>query len=135
MMKLYSLDQAAQKLVLDARKRKPDSLNQGYKMRLTVAYGLERFWGESLRLGREPENASYWKQTWDALVEILANAGLTLPNDSPDLKDVDAIEAMAKKLWAIPIEDQRIAISVLTQLCDSIVWWTQRYKVGKSNSD
>lgn len=135
MMKLYSLDQAAQKLVLDARKRKSESLNQGYKMRLTVAYGLERFWGESLRLGREPENASYWKQTWDALVKILADAGLSLPNDSPDPKDVDAIEAMAEKLWAIPIEDQRIAISVLTQLCDSIVWWTQRYKVGKSNSD
>lgn len=135
MMKLYSLDQAAQKLVLDARKRNAQSLNQGYKMRLTVAYGLERFWGESLRLVREPENASYWKEAWDALVKILAEAGLTLPNDSPDPKDVDAVEAMAQQLWAIPIEDQRIAISVLTQLCDSIVWWTQRYKVGKNNSD
>lgn len=135
MMKLYSLDQVAQKLVLDARKRKSE-FNQGYKMRLTVAYGLERFWGESLRLGRESEkNALYWKDTWEALVKILAEAGLTLPNDSPDPNNVDAIEAMAEKLWAIPIEDQRIAISVLTQLCDSIVWWTQRYKVGKSNSD
>lgn len=135
MMKLYSLDQAAQKLVLDARRRKSESLNQGYKMRLTVAYGLERFWGESLRLSREPENASYWKETWDALVKILAEAGLTLPNDSPDPRDVDAVEDMAQQLWAIPIEDQRIAISVLTQLCDSIVWWTQRYKVGRSDSD
>ena len=58
----YGLDQAAQKLVLDAKQRNKDSLNQGYKMRMSVAYGLERFWGEHLRLqNKEPEKSQYWK--------------------------------------------------------------------------
>ena len=52
--KSYRLDQLAQRLVLDARQRDPQSLNQAYKMRMATAYGLERFWGEHLRLqGRE----------------------------------------------------------------------------------
>ena len=41
----YGLDQIAQRLVLDAKGRNPDSLNQGHKMRMSTAYGLERFWG------------------------------------------------------------------------------------------
>ena len=41
----YELDRAAQRLVLQARGRDPKSLNQSYKMRMAVAYGLERFWG------------------------------------------------------------------------------------------
>jgi hypothetical protein len=46
----HSLDQIAQKLVLDAKGRERKSLNQSFKMREAVAYGLERFWGEHLRL-------------------------------------------------------------------------------------
>jgi len=41
----YDLDHLAQEIVLKARKKDPDSLNQAYKMRATCAYGLERFWG------------------------------------------------------------------------------------------
>lgn len=48
--KSYELDRVAQKLVLSARERDPDSMNQSHKMRMSVAYGLERFWGEHLRL-------------------------------------------------------------------------------------
>jgi len=48
----YGLDQVAQRLVLDAKERNTDSLNQSYKMRMATAYGLERFWGEHLRLQR-----------------------------------------------------------------------------------
>jgi hypothetical protein len=39
------------------------------------------------------------------------------------------IQAMSESLWALSVEDQRVAIAVLTQLCDCLVWWTQRYKV------
>ena len=54
------------------KKRDEKSLNQSYKMRMAVAYGLERFWGEHLRLqAKEPEKSQYWKDTWDALVGIL----------------------------------------------------------------
>lgn len=41
----YDLDREAQKLVLTAKERDRDSLNQAFKMRESVAYGLERFWG------------------------------------------------------------------------------------------
>jgi hypothetical protein len=118
----YGLDRAAQKLVLAARSRDTDSLNQSFKMRMTVGYGLERFWGEQLRLQRnEGTKAVYWKATWDALVEILKPTGVILPND------IDP-EIMAQNLWSLDLEDQRLALAVLTQLCDCLIWWTQRYK-------
>ena len=125
----YGLDQSAQKLVLMARKRDPQSLNQSYKMRMAVPYGLERFWGEHLRLkGREEDKALYWKETWNELVKVMTKAGITLPNDKIDPEDTTQIQVMSQKLWNISTEDQRVSLAVLTQLCDSIVWWTQRYK-------
>jgi len=132
----HSLDQIAQRLVLDARQRDRKSLNQSFKMREAVAYGLERFWGEHLRLkGRSKNNgdefdckSQYWKATWDALVSIMKPAGVEIPNDSVDVRNPKTVQAMAGKLWSISVEDQRIILAVLTQLCDAIVWWTQRYK-------
>lgn len=126
----YELDRAAQKLVLDARERDPKSLNQSHNMRMAVAYGLERFWGEHLRLkGREETKAIFWKETWDALEQIMKKAGVTIPNDAISSSETRKIQIMSEKLWALPVEDQRVAIAVLTQLCDCLVWWTQRYKV------
>jgi hypothetical protein len=130
--KSYELDRIAQKLVLDARERDPKSLNQSYKMRMAVAYGLERFWGEHLRLkGKEETKSKYWKETWDALHNVMDQAGVTIPNDPVNPNRVQDIQAMSAKLWKLSIEDQRVAIAVLTQLCDCIVWWTQRYKTGR----
>jgi hypothetical protein len=120
----YGLDQQAQRLVLAAKKRDKDSLNQSFKMRTTAAYGLERFWGEQLRLrGKEQTKSDYWKETWDALVKILEPTGVELPNNITDP------EAMAQKLWSLSLDDQRLALAVLTQLCDCLIWWTQRHKV------
>lgn len=125
----YGLDQAAQKLVLAAKQRDQDSLNQGYKMRMAVAYGLERFWGEHLRLqGKQQPKADYWKDTWNTLVEIMAQTGVAIPNDAIRVNDVPSIQAMSEKLWQLDLQDQRVALAVLTQLCDCIVWWTQRHK-------
>ena len=127
--KSYGLDRSAQKLVLQAKQRDDKSLNQSYKMRMAVAYGLERFWGEHLRLqGKEQTKSDYWKATWDALVKIMAEAGIAIPNDPVQSEQTRAIEAMSEKLWSLSLADQRVALSVLTQLCDCIVWWTQRYK-------
>jgi hypothetical protein len=143
----YELDRAAQKLVLDARERDPKSLNQSHNMRMAVAYGLERFWGEHLRLkpnkdekdykqkDKEDNNKSqYWKETWDEFSQIMNKSGVIIPNEPlhPDTKGkipTGEILGMSQKLWALPVEDQRVAIAVLTQLCDCLVWWTQRYKV------
>jgi hypothetical protein len=125
----YGLDRKAQELVLNARQRDPQSLNQSYKMRMATPYGLERFWGEHLRLqGKEQDKADYWKETWDALVEVMQQAGVKLPNDRVQADDTRSIQAMSQKLWDVKVTDQRVALAVLTQLCDCIVWWTQRYK-------
>jgi len=130
--KEYNLDRIAQKLVLAAKLRDRDSLNQSFKMRESVSYGLERFWGEHLRLqSKEPNKAQYWKETWDKLVETMAEAGIPIPNDTVQINDTESVQAMAEKLWELKLEDQRITLAVLTQLCDCLVWWTQRYKGTK----
>lgn len=135
----YDLDYYAQELVLEFRDTK-DVLNESHKMRMTIAYGLERFWGEHLRLERDKsEKAKYWKAVWNKLHEILHDAGMeNFPNDdvksqNPDKKkrkeeETKKIKEMAKKLWSMSLDDQRVALMVLTQFCDSLVWWTQRYK-------
>jgi len=125
----YGLDREAQKLVLLARTLDESTLNQTYKMRTTISYGLERFWGEHLRLQkREPAKSRYWKATWDTFVRIMALSGINLPNDPVRVEDVQSIQLMSEKLWQISLVDQQVALSVLTQLCDCLVWWTQRYK-------
>ncbi|MCW6051356.1 hypothetical protein K4039_14980 [Lyngbya sp. CCAP 1446/10] len=148
----HSLDQIAQKLVLAAKDRvvldkerkvlldnkgqSKNSLNQSFKMREAVAYGLERFWGEHLRCqGKSKWNrdefdnkSKYWKDTWDALVSIMHQAGVIIPNPPVDINRPDTVKSMAQELWKLDIQDQRIILAVLTQLCDCIVWWTQRYK-------
>jgi hypothetical protein len=137
----YGLDQIAQDLVLKALKRDGKSLNQSYKMRMAVSFGLERFWGEHLRLGAnnkkqaEIDKAQFWKDTWDELVKVMAKAGVTIPNDSVSVTNVDQVRAMSEKLWKLEIHEQRVSLTVLTQLCDCIVWWTQRYKVGREDGD
>ncbi len=127
--KSYDLDREAQKLVLNAKQRDDKSLNQSYKMRMAVAYGLERFWGEHLRLqAKEPKKSQYWKETWDALVGIMEQAGVLIPNEPVDANNVKQIQKMSDQLWQLKIDEQRVSLAVLTQLCDCIVWWTQRYK-------
>lgn len=127
--KSYGLDRIAQKLVLDAKERDKDSLNQGYKMRMATAYGLERFWGEHIRLQRkEPTKSQYWKDTWDELVSIMAQAGIAIPNQQVEANDVGSIRDMSEELWKLNSDIQQVTLAVLTQLCDCIVWWTQRYK-------
>jgi hypothetical protein len=134
--KSYELDRIAQKLVLVARENDPKSLNQSHKMRMSVAYGLERFWGEHLRLqGKEESKSKYWKATWDELSEVMLKVGITLPKDKIQAADTKKIQDISTRLWALPVEDQRVTLAVLTQLCDCIVWWTQRYKIGRSTDE
>jgi hypothetical protein len=137
----YGLDQIAHRLVrralaidLDNTIEGTSCLREAYEMQESVAYGLERFWGEALRHeGKQQKNATYWKATWTELVGILGTAGVTLPND----QDADV---MSRKLWGDLALDgtnngatlthahRQLSLAVLTQLCDCMVWWTQRYK-------
>jgi len=115
----YKLDKVAHDLVEDRKNNQRDVLGQVYKMRTTVAYGLERFWGEQLRL--EGEESKYWKETWDKFVEIMAWADITIPNTGDQSQQIS-------QLWQFPMDDRKVALAVLTELCDCMVWWTQRYK-------
>jgi hypothetical protein len=127
----YKLDQVAHDLVFARKDQKVDGeknvLGQVYKMRTAVAYGLERFWGEQLRL--DGEESAYWKATWDALVNIMALADITIPNSVDRSDQISA-------LWSeeFSIDDRKVSIAVLTQLCDCMVWWTQRYKNTESGN-
>ena len=119
-LELYKLDEVAHNLVAEHTQNR-DVITQAYNMRTTVVYGLERFWGEHLRL--EGEKADYWKDTWDKLAEILGSAGIQLPTDSDqDIRDT------ARELWDLDPKHRKVALAVLTQLCECMVWWTQRYK-------
>jgi len=132
----YDLDRVAQKLVLLARERDSQSLNQSHKMRMAVSYGLERFWGEHLRLqGKEEAKSKYWKSTWDAFCDVMAETGLQLPKDQIKADETKKIQDISSRLWALSLEEQRVAMAVLTQLCDCLVWWTQRYKTGRFADD
>lgn len=155
----YKLDEIAQELVLDALERSQDSpksqdsLNQSYKMRTTVAFGLERFWGEHVRLlakgksdkksDKESENYKkglYWHDTWKVFRKTMGEAQIHLPKPLKKGGKPEELKQIAGQFWgSVPIkvgeteviltlEDRRVAQAVLTQLCDCLVWWTQRYK-------
>ncbi|PAX52132.1 hypothetical protein [Brunnivagina elsteri] len=138
--KPYNLDQEAQRLVLSFR-NKEGVIGQSHKMRIPVAYGLERFWGEHLRLlgkndAKEREKGKYWQSVWQEFVKIMKRTGVELPADEISDRDTDKVEKVAEKLWSLSLDDQKICLSVLTQFCDSLVWWTQRYKkVGDRDDD
>ena len=125
----YKLDQAAHDLVFPRRNMRSDGdknvLGQAYKMRTAIAYGLERFWGEQLRL--KDDEATYWKDTWDKLVEIMLFADIQIPNHNDRDQQIH-------ELWNFPMNDRKVAIAVLTQLCDCMVWWTQRYKQPENDN-
>lgn len=129
----YDLDHHAQALVIKYAGHK-DVLNESHKMRMTIAYGLERFWGERFRLqGDSQDKANYWQDVWTTVAEkILAPAGIVLPNKpiSQNRKHQD-IEAMARQIWKMKRGDGEVALMVIAQFCDSLVWWTQRYKQSR----
>jgi len=133
----YNLDHLAQEIVLQARHRDPASLNQAHKMRASCAYGLERFWGEHLRLkDKEPEKAAFVGDVWKALVGILEQAGVSLPATLLSSSDAEAtIQGVAAQIWSLKPQEQQVALAVLTALCDAVVWWTQRLKTGVNGAN
>lgn len=135
----YQLDHWAQQLVIQFRDTE-DVLSESHKMRMACAYGLERFWGEHLRFqgsknSKEKAKGNYWKAAWTTIAKILASADIQLPDSQGTVKltERESIENTAKAIWGLDPDDQRVALMVLTQFCDSLVWWTQRYKIKKND--
>lgn len=132
----FDLDHKAQQIVLNARQRDHESLNQAFKMRATCAYGLERFWGEHLRLRRVDTNrADFVKETWEEFIEIIGSSkpGIEIPRTHSSAELPEALlTAELKKIWALSHTDQQECLAVLVALCDAIVWWTQRLKIKPS---
>lgn len=135
----HQLDYSAQQLVIKYRDQK-NVLNESHKMRMSVAYGLERFWGEHLRFERENGDESknkgeYWKSVWVTLAKILKAADINLPDaeGKVSINQTTQIGETVRVIWEeMTPEERRIALMVLTQLCDALVWWTQRYKKSRN---
>lgn len=123
-LEILGLDYEAQQIVL--RYRDKEAINQAHKMRSTVAYGLERFWGERLRL--KGDDANYWREVWQTISRILATAGINLPDPDADTINTNEIQAVTQALWNFPMDQRKVALSILLEFCDCLVWWTQRYK-------
>lgn len=128
----FGLDNLAHQIVLNARRRDPDSLNQAYKMRAACAYGLERFWGEHLRLAdKEIHKAALVADVWKAFTDIMRNArpDIQLPGVMLSKQaDENLIQSLATQIWAIPVQDHHMCLSTLSSLCDAVVWWSQRLR-------
>ena len=142
----YLIDDCAQKVVNNAILRDPTlkSLGQVFKMRMATAYGLERFWGEYLRLkaGTEQERlkAEIINDTWKLMKnEILAGTGIDLPYDPGlNLKDSAAIRESLSQIWEINNNKPRqaqVVLAILTTFCDAIVWWKNRLAPGFLSDD
>lgn len=134
---LYNLDHLAIEIVLKANKRdetdQTDSSNQAHKMRAACAYGLERFWGESRRLSKEEQTkgeqnkALFIGDVWNGLAGLIAQAGIVIPCEMTNQGASASEEStIINQIWALTRYEQSVALAVLTNLCDSIVWWTQR---------
>ena len=135
----YRIDDCARQVVLKALQRDPkgESLSQVFKMRVTCAYGLERFWGEYLRLKQksaERMKAEIILDTWRFMSEeILADTGIDLPFEpNLTLNDQAAVRRSLVQLWDLratqPYQAQ-VALSVLTTFCEAIIWWKNRLAV------
>jgi hypothetical protein len=129
----YSLDRHAYNLVLKYCSES-QVINESHKMRVAVAYGLERFWGEHLREDRtqqiDQRKREYWKDTWKEITLIMFEAGIILPDGQCTItrNDAQGIRTVTTALCSMSLADTRSTLAVLTQLCDSLVWWTQRLK-------
>jgi hypothetical protein len=133
----YDIDDCARRVVSQALARDPhgECLNQVFKMRVTCAYGLERFLGEYIRLKEggyaERHKAEVIRDTWTMLcVEILADTGITLPHDDHlDFGSQAAVISSLQQLWELRTEDPaqvQIVLAVLTSFCEAIIWWKNR---------
>jgi len=127
---MYGIDRYAHDLV--AKFCPKGVLNETHDMRTTAALGMERFFGEHLRLKGKKAESDYWRETWDRFVKIMDDSGIVVPS----LKEIDnpnseSIRQVIDDLWnedKFPTAHRKIALAVLIQLCDSMVWWAQRYK-------
>jgi hypothetical protein len=120
-LELFYLDKIAHDLVWKYKDRE-DAAKEVYKMRTSIAYGLERFWGEKLRL--DGAEAEYWGEVWRELKIIMSRGDIRIP-------DHINLEEQVRELWLDSDQaraDRKITLAVLTQLCDCMIWWTQRYK-------
>jgi hypothetical protein len=142
----YGVDDCAQQVILDAIKRDPTlkSLNQVFKMRTTCAYGLERFWGEFLRLnnGTEAEvmRSLIIHDTWKILRnQLLDGTDIKLPYEPKlNLANQDDVRKSLEKLWEIRAQNPKqaqVVLAILTSFCEAIIWWKNRLAPGSLAED
>jgi hypothetical protein len=142
----YGLDECAQAVVLEAIKRDPSckSLRQVFKMRTTCAYGLERFWGEYLRLSNGSQSEVMQSiiilDTWKTLKDqILHGTGIELPYDpNLSLANKNDVRQSLEKLWELRAQNPRqiqVVLAILVSFCEAIIWWKNRLAPGSLAED
>ena len=150
----YLIDNIAQQIVLDAierdRARNTKSLAQAHRLRSTCAYGLERFWGEQIRLLNENNpsdkaKGDFTSDVWQALTAIMNSAGVDLPSAriAPPPNRIarnerspyhEQVRSACSQIRNLDKNESQASLSVLSTLCDAIVWWKQRLsKEGEEN--
>ena len=67
---------------------------------------------------------------WKELANIMLEAGIELPDQDCKVSgnNVAGITKVTTKLCQMSLADTRTTLAVLSQLCDSLVWGTQRLK-------
>jgi len=117
-------------------------------MRTICAFGMERFWGEHLRLLQsksqsDREKGEFVADTWSVFWSIMDGISPALASGLPKTVEIRAPEEngeerakrinqtvteSAQLFWQLETEDQRNCLAMLSALCDAVVWWTQRLK-------
>ncbi|WP_146134525.1 hypothetical protein [Aphanothece minutissima] len=142
----YPIDDCARQVVEHAIQRDSSrkSLNQVFKMRFTCAYGLERFWGEYLRLKSgsavDQNKAEIILDTWRFLqADILRGTGIELPlDDALNVNDASAVNESLSSIWQLRTAHPRqaqVVLAVLTNFCEAIIWWKNRLAPGSIQED
>jgi hypothetical protein len=155
----YDLDHIAQEIVLEVRRRAEEkfnknnkkedalnghikevneTLNYAFKMRTMCSFGLERFWGEHLRLTakKEKDKADFIVDTWKIFAVIMRRADIKLPPHllpSNNVKPAE-IKKATTQIWSLSAYERQASLAVLINLCDSIIWWVQRLKLKKATN-
>jgi len=150
----YVLDNIAQHIVLKAIERdlknKTKSVGQAHRLRGSCAYGLERFWGEQIRLMNEKNSndkakGEFTQDVWKAFASIMKSTGINLPDQPismvPKGKNLEQsiyigeIQKACDHIRSLDEYETQASLAVLTSLCDAIVWWKQRLAKEDSAND
>ncbi len=82
-----------------------------------------------LKLSKKADPTLFWPKGF----QLVTSFDIDIPGRNITSTETEDIQPVVDELWKMSLSDRRIVLMVLTQLCDSLVWWTQRYKIKDDN--